>query len=293
MPSMATPERISTQFPVIVPADWVAERLDGCDLVVADVRWYLDGRSGRDAYRSGHIPGAVFLDIDTELSAPASDEGGRHPLPSPEDFARALGAAGIGDRTAVVAYDDSGGGSAARLVWMLRAIGRCGALLDGGLQAWPGELETGEITATPTTCTPRPWPTQKLNDATQAHNAGHDPQRLLLDARVPGRYTGEHPAPVDLRPGHIPGARNAPWQENLTPDGRFAPPEELRRRYAALGAQQAESVTAYCGSGVSACHVLLAMEHAGLSDARLYVGSWSGWQSDPERPVETGTEASP
>lgn len=248
-------------LPVVVGPEWLTEHYG--EVLVADVRWYLDGRSGRDAHLGGHLPGAVFVDLDADLAAPATEEGGRHPLPDPEAFARALGALGIGDDTPVVGYDDAGGSTAARLVWMLRALGSPAAVLDGGIQAWPGVLEQGPVPTAPRHRTPAPWPAERVADTSAVRAATADGARLLLDARAHGRYTGAEPSPVDVRPGHIPGARSAAWQDNLGPDGRFAAPERLRERFAGLGAAEAGSVTAYCGSGVTACHDLLALEHAG------------------------------
>lgn len=273
-------------LPVAVSADWLRAHRDR--VTVVDTRWYLDGRSGREAYRGGHLPGAVFADVDTDLAAPASPEGGRHPLPSPTVFAESLGALGIGDGTAVVAYDDAGGSVAARLVWMLRALGTPAAFLDGGIQAWDGELEEGETSPEPTHRTALPWPEDRLADTDTVRAEARDPGRLLLDARVYGRYTGEEPAPVDARPGHVPGARSAAWQGNLDDSGLLAAPEVLRARFAALGADTAITVTAYCGSGVTACHDLLALEHAGYERTRLYPGSWSRWGGDDSLPVEAG-----
>jgi thiosulfate/3-mercaptopyruvate sulfurtransferase len=286
-----TQQHSTTALPVAVSADWLADHLG--DVVVADVRWYLDGRSGRDAHRAGHIPGAVFVDVDTDLAAPPDPHGGRHPLPAPEEFAAALARLGIGDGTPVVAYDDAGGSTAARLVWMLRAIGSPAALLDGGLPAWTGGLEEGEVTPRPRHRTAVPWPADRVVDTARVRAEIGDPGGLLLDARVHGRYTGEAPAPVDPRPGHIPGARSAAWPDNLAADGRLAAPEVLRARFTALGAADAATVTAYCGSGVTACHDLLALEHAGFPGARLYVGSWGAWAGDPALPVETGEGGAP
>ncbi|TDQ49983.1 sulfurtransferase [Actinorugispora endophytica] len=276
----------SSAFPVVVGPDWLGGRIG--EVVVADVRWYLDGRSGRAAYLDGHLPGAVFLDVDTDLAAPATPEGGRHPLPRPDDFAAALSRSGIGDDTTVVAYDDTGGSTAARLVWLLRVLGSRAAVLDGGIQAWPGPLERGAVIPGPRPRTPRPWPADRIADRDSVAARTGDGSRLLLDARTRGRFTGEAPAPVDPRPGHIPGARSAAWQDNLDSEGRFAAPEVLRARFAALGAEAAESITAYCGSGVTACHDLLALEHAGFGGALLYPGSWSAWGADESLPAETG-----
>ncbi|WP_285734433.1 sulfurtransferase [Nocardiopsis sp. ATB16-24] len=273
-------------LPVAVSADWLIEHRD--QVVVVDSRWYLDGRSGRDAHRSGHLPGAVFTDLDTDLAAPAGAEVGRHPLPSPTDFAEALGRLGIGDDARVVVYDDAGGSVASRLVWMLRVIGTPAAFLDGGIQAWTGGLEEGDVVPEPVDRTPVPWPPDRIADTDTVRDRLEDPAHLLLDARVHGRYTGERPAPVDARPGHVPGARSAEWVQNLDGDGFLADPRTLRERFAALGADSADTITAYCGSGVTACHDLLALEHAGYTGTRLYPGSWSLWGGDDSLPVETG-----
>ncbi|MFV2196264.1 sulfurtransferase [Nocardiopsis sp. LOL_012] len=276
-------------LPVAVSADWLRDNRDG--VVVVDSRWYLDGRSGRDAYRAGHVPGAVFADVDTDLAAPASAQDGRHPLPSPTDFAAALKRLGIGDDSTVVVYDDANGSVAARMVWMLRALGTPAAFLDGGLAEWTGELETGDTTPEPGRRTARPWPQERIVHTDAVASLTGDPAHLLLDARAHCRYTGEAPAPVDARPGHVPGARSAEWQGNLDERGLLAAPEVLRARFSALGADTAATVTAYCGSGVTACHDLLALEHAGYAGARLYPGSWSRWGGDPSLPVETGDRA--
>jgi thiosulfate/3-mercaptopyruvate sulfurtransferase len=271
----------------IVSADWLVEHRD--EVVVADVRWYLDGRSGRDAYRVGHIPGAVWVDLETSLAAPATPDGGRHPLPRPETFAEGMAAAGIGDGTRVVAYDDLGGMVAGRLVWMLRALGQDAALLDGGLGAWPGPVEPGDgVTPEAATYTPRPWPEDLI--ASTAQVAQRPDGTLLFDARAPERYRGDT-EPVDPRAGHIPGARNLPFAGNLGPEGRFRPVDELRARFAEAGVGADSDVIVYCGSGVSACHDVLAIEAAGGPRPRLYVGSWSAWSSSEGRPVATGDDA--
>lgn len=273
----------------LVDAQWLAAHLGEADLVVADVRWYPDG-SARRRYEEDHIPGAVFVDVDTDLSAPRTPGSGRHPLPTPRTFARSMGRLGIGDGSTVVAYDDSGGAYAARLWWMLRATGRAVAILDGGLAAWPGELARGPEARRPARFTPRPWPDELIADAREVDRLRRDPDALVLDARAGERYRGED-EPIDPVAGHIPGARNAPWSENLDPaTGRFLPPEELRRRYAALGADRASEVAVYCGSGVTSAHDVLALELAGLPRGRLYVGSWSEWITDPRHPVATGPD---
>lgn len=267
----------------LVTAGWLRDHL--AEVRVVDVRWYLrpdDGRTGCDAYAEGHIPGAVWLDVDTDLAAPASVEAGRHPLPSPERFARVLGGAGIAEGQPVVGYDDAGGSVAARLWWLLHTLGEPVALLDGGLDAWlsaGGEL-SADVPAFDAVERPaRPWPAARFVDADQLAAS----PAAIFDARAAERYTQGDPA-IDPRPGHIPGAMSAPWAANLDGDGRFLPAAELRERFAAVDGQRA---IAYCGSGVTACHDLLAMTVAGLDDLALYPGSWSQWGADPSRPVET------
>ena len=264
----------------VVDAAWLESHRD--EVVVADVRWYLDGRSGRAAYDAGHLPGAVFVDLDAWLAGPATPADGRHPLPDPGTFAEGMASLGIGDDDTVVAYDDAGGVFAARLVWMLRVTGRDAALLDGGLQAWPGDLERDEAARPRAAFSARPWPAERLAGIDDAA----DPANVVLDARDRERFIGEV-EPVDPRPGHIPGARSLPTREHLDADGRLAPPDVLRRRFAEAGATGDAAVVAYCGSGVTACHQLLALEAAGLGPGRLYAGSYSQW-SHSERPVQTG-----
>jgi thiosulfate/3-mercaptopyruvate sulfurtransferase len=247
----------------------------------ADVRWYLDGRSGRAAYEAGHIPGAVFVDLDTMLAGPASVEAGRHPLPSPPDFAAAMRSLGIEKESVVVAYDDAGGTVAARLVWMLRAVGVAAALLDGGIGGWAGPLSTDEPEIVPSSFPSVPWPAELLASADDAA----DPALRVLDARAPERFRGEV-EPVDRAAGHIPGAENVPATSLLGPDGRFLPRTELRARLE--GAD-----VAYCGSGVNASFLVVAAEHAGLPAPRLYPGSWSQWSGDPSRAVEAGPSPPP
>jgi thiosulfate/3-mercaptopyruvate sulfurtransferase len=265
----------------VVDAAWLRVHRDG--VVVADVRWYLDGRCGLAAYDGGHLPGAVFVDLDRVLSRPHAPEEGRHPLPEPAAFARELGALGIGDGDTVVAYDDEGGTIAARLVWMLRALGEPAALLDGGLAAYDGPLERERTLRPPADRVPRPWPPERLATLEDAA----DRANVVLDAREAERYRGEV-EPVDPRAGHIPGARSLPTRGHLAPDGRFLPAGALHRRFAAAGVREGAPVVAYCGSGVTACHQLLALEHAGLGPGRLYPGSWSQWANTPGRPAATG-----
>jgi len=285
---------------IVVDAGWLTDNAER--VVIADTRWYLDGRDARASYETGHLPAAVFVDLDRALSAkgrPATE--GRHPLPDPEQFAAAMSALGIGDSTVVVAYDDSGGGTAGRLVWMLRAVGEAAALLDGGLRAWTGPIETGpgrSATATATATvtalarfTARAWPTNAFADWHDVEAAGASSTALLVDARGADRYRGDT-EPIDPRAGHIPGAVNIPWSGLLdAATGRFLAPAELRERMAAAGIDARRATIASCGSGVSACAVLVALEHAGHEPGRLFVPSWSGWSSDPNRPAAVGADA--
>lgn len=268
-------------IPPIVSSDGLQAPAE--DVVLADVRFYLDGRSPRAAYDAGHIPGAVFVDLERWLSAPATPQDGRHPLPPPERFAEGMGACGIGDQTTVVAYDDAGGVIAARLVWMLRALGHDAALLDGGLTAWNGPLETEERAVTPTTFTPAPWPPERLAAADDAASSAN----IVIDARPHDRFLGA-PDGIDPRAGHIPGARSVPCREHLAEDGRLLPTSALRTRLESAGIDGTAPLVSYCGSGVTACHNLLVIEHAGLGHGRLYPGSWSQWSHDTTRPAATG-----
>ncbi|WP_051951842.1 sulfurtransferase [Actinacidiphila yeochonensis] len=258
-------------------------------VVLADTRWYLDGRSGRAAYEGGHLPGAVFVDLDRWLTGPATLEGGRNPMPSPEVFAEGMRALGVGDDDIVVAYDDQGGVIAARLVWMLRTTGRRAAVLDGGLTAYlaahPDSLTAEEPVPAAGDFSVRPWPARLLAEADEVTG----PDVLAVDARNRDRFVGRQD-PVDPRPGHVPGAVNVPCRENLDGDGRLLPARRIRENFAAAGVDQntASRVVSYCGSGVTACHNLLTLEHTGLGHGRLYVGGWSAYSRDESRPVETG-----
>ncbi len=268
----------------LVDAAWLAAHIDDPDLRLIDFRWYLDGRRGRDAYNAGHLPGAVFVDMD---DVTAETGPGRHPIPSPERFAAAMRAAGVSRRSLVVVYDDAGGSIAARLWWLLRHFGHSPvAMLDGGLQAWPGGLSTATPSPPPgdLEAVARPGEVVDL-EAVRARA----PSVVLLDARAGERYRGET-EPVDPRAGHIPGALSAPWKDNLGDDGRLLPPARLRERFAELGAGEPGRVIVSCGSGVNACHHILAMEVAGLGHPHLYEGSWSDWSRHPDLPAATGAE---
>jgi thiosulfate/3-mercaptopyruvate sulfurtransferase len=263
----------------------------GDQMVLADVRWSLDGSQGRKEHLSATIPGAVFVDLDADLAAPPSPLGGRHPLPDPEVFAVALGRLGIGDHDPVVAFDQGPGTVAARLVWMLRVIGQPAAVLDGGLAAWPDPLAPGGARRPPVTRTAVPWPADRLADADLVASLLAAGAAVLLDAREPARYRGEH-EPVDARPGHVPGAVNLPTSA-LVRDGRLVPPAELRRHLTAVDATSAEELITSCGSGVTACFDALVLEELGIEGVRLFPGSWSAWSADRRRPAATGPDPWP
>jgi thiosulfate/3-mercaptopyruvate sulfurtransferase len=272
---------------LLVDAAWLEAHRH--EVVIADVRWSpADGTAAATAaFESGHIRGAVFFDIDRDLAGePFVDGPGRHPLPSPEAFARTLGARGIGAATHVVAYDDVRDSLAARLWWMLDALGQPVSLLDGGLAAWAGELEVGPTRQrAPVEIDPRPWPVERIADASAVSDALNTDSAVVLDARAAERFRGDV-EPIDPVAGHIPGAVSVPWSGNLGADGRFLPAGDLRARFAPL--LNDRHAVAHCGSGVTACHALVALRRAGIDNGRLYVGSWSDWVHDPTRPVATG-----
>jgi thiosulfate/3-mercaptopyruvate sulfurtransferase len=293
MPRVSSTPLPSPPASPLVRADWLAEHLADPRVRIADVRWYLAGKKGADEYARGHVPGAVFVDLDRDLAAPGSGPG-RHPLPSAADFARVLARIGVDRGTIVVAYDDMGGAIAARLWWLLRYFGHGGGrVLDGGLAAWTaaGGSLTTEIPAI------APAPPLDLApggagvvDKHAVDRLRREASALVLDARARDRFEGRNET-IDARPGHIPGARSAPFAENLVaPGGALLPAEALRARYEALGALSAETVVCYCGSGVTACHDLLALTLAGRADALLYEGSWSDWSRDAALPAASGEE---
>jgi thiosulfate/3-mercaptopyruvate sulfurtransferase len=227
----------------------------------------------------------VFVDLDRHLAAPASSESGRHPLPTPEDFSAAMGSLGIGADDVVVAYDDAGGTVAARLVWMLRVLGRSAAVLDGGLAAWSGPLSQDPVTRPSVEVEVEPWPTDAV--ATLDQVASRPAGVVVVDVRASERYRGEV-EPIDARAGHVPGALNLPFSSNLDDDGHFRRPRDLRAGFTTEGVESGSRTIVYCGSGVTACHGALAMEWAGLGLPRVYVGSWSQWSADPDKPAATG-----
>ena len=278
----------------LMSAERLAE-LPEAELVILDVRWRLGGPPGRADYDAAHIPGAVFVDLDTELADPPGP-GGRHPLPDPARLQAVLRRAGVRADTSVVAYDDGNGAVAARAWWLLRWAGMPAgrvAVLDGGWAAWvadgrPTTAEAAQPAAGDVVVRPGAMPVLDADDVAALARSG-----VLLDARAAPRYRGET-EPVDPKAGHIPGARNLPATEITGPDGRVRAPAELAEQFAARGATGATPVAAYCGSGVNAAALVLAAEHAGLRSpddpVALFPGSWSQWSSDPSRPVATGVD---
>jgi thiosulfate/3-mercaptopyruvate sulfurtransferase len=275
----------------LVDAQYLAGHLFDERLRIVDCRFDLkDVAWGEQAYLEGHIPAAVYANLDRDLSGHKTGSNGRHPLPEPASLAETLGRLGIDGSIQVVAYDQDSGMYASRLWWLLRWLGHDAvAVLDGGLAKWQAEgrpLREGAETPPARTFVPdlKPRLVADLNDVREAIATG---DRLLVDARAPERFRGES-EPLDRVPGHIPGAVNHFFKWNLNDDGTFRSPEELHERLRrSIGNVPAERITCYCGSGVTACHNLLAFEHAGLGLSRLYVGSWSEWSSDPTRPVQT------
>ena len=272
-------------FGPLVSADWLADNLDSVHLF--DSRSYLDGRSAPDAFVQGHLPGAVFVSLDDDLSGPPSQPGGRHPFPTPAHFAAAMGRLGYAGAKPAVIYDDVGGGMAARLWFMLTLLDIPAAVLDGGMHAWTGELESGPVEPTPAVFDEDPWPTARLIDADEVARR-IDAGGVVIDARNASRYKGK-PNRIDPRFGHIPGAVNVPWEDNIDDlTGLMLSPDELRHRFVEVVEhdQDAPRPAVYCGSGVTACHDLIALTMLGL-EADLYVGSWSEWGADEARPVES------
>jgi len=275
----------------LVATETLAAHLDDLRWIVFDCRHDLGHpNAGREAYLSSHLPGARFMHMDEDLAGPLTGSNGRHPLPDPATFAAKLGAAGVGRDSQVVAYDAQGGASAARLWWMLRWLGHDAvAVLDGSLGKWRRE-ERPETAALPRITSARFEPHPRPDTVDVGFVASHlrDPAVKLVDARSAERYRGEA-EPIDPVAGHIPGSVNRFVGDNLGTGSVFKPAAQLRAEWQALLAgMPAEGIVHSCGSGVAACHNLLAMEIAGLSGSRLYPGSWSEWCADPRRPYVTG-----
>ncbi|WP_405220592.1 sulfurtransferase [Lentisalinibacter sediminis] len=281
-----------SETPLIGPAELAALGAED-RLRVVDCRFVLsDPDAGRRAYATGHLPGAVYAHLDNDLAGPVTPRSGRHPLPDPGHFAAVLGAWDIRPDTLVVAYDDASGALASRLWWLLGWVGHGPRrVLDGGIDAW---LAAGLPLTTAEPSPPR----------APAYPVQPDPERVagtdaviealaagipVLDARARDRFLGRQ-EPIDPVAGHIPGSLNQPFSANLDEDGRFLPAAELAARLARLGVGEGGSAVALCGSGVTACHTILAAAVAGLPEPRLYPGSWSEWIRDPDRPVATGPD---
>ena len=274
----------------LISCEVLADHLNDADWRVFDCRHQLsDVAYGEKAYAEGHLPGAFFMHLDRDLSSPMTGRNGRHPLPDIFLLASKLGAAGVDRKTQVVVYDDAGGMIAGRLWWLLRCLGHDKvALLDGGIGQWIKEGRP--LTAEPASSLSVVFAVNQQDWVVTANavlaNIAKNEFRLV-DARAPDRFRGENET-LDPVGGHIPGARNRFFRDNLAADGRFKPAAELRKEWLEiLAAVPSESSVMYCGSGVSACHNLLALSLAGLDGARLYAGSWSEWCSDPGRPVQT------
>lgn len=280
--------------PQLISTDWLAARVNDSSIRIVDARWYLfdKDKTGRDEYSRRHIPGAIFLDVDADLSSPRGQGPGRHPLPRADAFAETMARAGISAGIYVIAYDDRGGATAARLWWLLRYFGHDQvSLLDGGIAQWIAENRTlqTEVPVFPrATFVPHPRP-EMVVDRQVINAMRNDPRALILDVRVPERYAGTI-EPIDPRAGHIPGATNAPIGGNLRDanDPRLLDPAALRARFESLGAGKAERIVSYCGSGVNACQNVFALTLAGFDNALLYEGSWSDWSSDPNAPLAVG-----
>jgi thiosulfate/3-mercaptopyruvate sulfurtransferase len=280
-------------FTTLIDANALLEQLSRDDLLLLDCRFDLGNvQWGETEYQRAHLPGALYLHLDRDLSSPITASSGRHPLPDPEIFAARLAALGASAHCQIVAYDQGNAAYAARLWWLARWIGlRDVAVLDGGFAAWRAAglpLEAAVRTPQPRALTvslaANAWVSSETVDDLRLR-----PGNLLVDARGAERFAGRNET-IDPVAGHVPGARNRPFLDNLGADGRFLPAEALRQRFGVLlGSVPPSGAIAMCGSGVTACHNLLALEHAGLTGARLYAGSWSEWIRDARRPVATGT----
>jgi thiosulfate/3-mercaptopyruvate sulfurtransferase len=280
--------------PPLVDVAWLAAHASDRHVRVIDVRWYLGAKKGVDEHAKGHIPGAVFLDLDRDLCADIAAGPGRHPIPSADKLTATMQRAGVSRATHVVAYDDAAGSIASRVWWLLHHFGHTRvSVLDGGIGAWTAaghELERDTPSFAPGDFVAKAPDAEanraRVADKQHVRSRVGQPGVLVLDARDRDRYRGDR-EPVDARPGHVPGAKNAPWVEN-TRDGHMRSRGELRALYEALGAATADEIIVYCGSGVTACHDVLALELAGIDSARIYEGSWSDWARDATLPATKG-----
>ena len=284
-------------FQTLLNCEQLAKRLDRPDWRIFDCRFDLAApQRGEQSYAQAHLPGAFYAHLDRDLSSPITPQSGRHPLPDVDRLCRWLGDHGVESDTQVVVYDDTGGTMAVRLWWLLRWLGHNRvALLDGGWQAWTQagrplqETVPPAVEAVPFEGSPD-WVQVVSSEALEQQLRGNGDKLHLMDARTRERFLGEA-EPIDPVAGHIPGAFNLPLQDNLDSEGRFKPAQTLRTMYLdAFAGRTPESMVAMCGSGVTACHNLLAMELAGLHGGRLYAGSWSEWIRDAARPVATGDQ---
>jgi thiosulfate/3-mercaptopyruvate sulfurtransferase len=280
-------------FTTLIDAATLATQLGRDDVAIFDCRFDLANTSwGENEYAGAHLPGAHYLHLDRDLSSPVTPASGRHPLPDPRAFAQRLGALGVDGRCQLFAYDQGNGAYAARFWWLARWVGIANvAVLDGGIAAWRAAgLPLDNVMPAPQARTFEPRVVQSAAvTSADVEALARRPGMLLIDARGAERFAGRNET-LDPVAGHVPGARNHPFLGNLGADGKFLPADRLRRRFDVLrGSLPPESLIAMCGSGVTACQNLLALEHAGLSGARLYAGSWSEWIRDPSRPVATAT----
>lgn len=273
----------------LVSIHWLNEHLEYENIVIADCRFDLgDPEKGREQFTEGHIPGAVYFDLEKDLSGLAGTHGGRHPLPVIDDFVEKLNRVGIDEAKHVVAYDDQGGAMAARLWWMLIYLGHEKvSILEEGYGTWVKQghpVARDERTVERRNFVPRPQP-EMIVDINDVKKKKADKGTVLIDARAPDRFRGDV-EPMDSKAGHIPGAENWFWKNNLGTDGKWKSADELKKRFEALNNK--EEIIAYCGSGVTASANVLALKEAGMDKVKLYVGSWSDWSSCEDNPVETG-----
>jgi thiosulfate/3-mercaptopyruvate sulfurtransferase len=284
--------KLPTVYTTLISSAAATKQLTDTSWVFVDCRYDLhDTAWGRQQYLAAHIPGAVYASLSHDLAAPTTGSNGRHPMPDINHIAATFGRFGIGAATQVVVYDQDAGMYASRMWWMLRYLGHdAAAVLDGGFAKWTAErrpTRTGEESRPPATFTPQVRPAMR-RDLADVQSIVRDRSAQLVDARAPERFEGRSET-IDKRAGHIAGAVNHFYKLNLAEDGTMLPPETLRDNFAKLLAGKApDQMVMYCGSGVTACHNLLAMEHAGLKGTPLYPGSWSEWSSDPDRPSEQG-----